>query len=73
MPTVTLAVGQITPADQLTIELVSATETPEAILIRWPAAASVTDPRRFGLVANSVTAVLAEAWATLARIKAAEL
>ena len=29
------------------VELMQAIETPPAILIRWPAAPTVTDPRRF--------------------------
>jgi hypothetical protein len=66
MPNLTLAVGQITAADRLSIELVQAVETPPAIL-------SVTDLRRFGAVANAVVAILAEARAALAKIKAAEM
>lgn len=73
MPNVTLASGQITPADPLTIELVQAIETPEAILIRWPAAPTVTDARKPPAVAAAITAILAEARATLAKIRATEL
>ena len=73
MPNLTLASGQITAADQLTIELVQATETPAVILLRWPAAPSVTDARRFAAVAAAVTAILAEARAVLARHQAGEM
>ena len=73
MPNLVLASGQITAADQLTVELVQATETPDAILLRWPAAPSVTDPRKFAAVANAITAILAEARARLATFKAGEL
>ena len=66
-----LATGQITPADKLTIELVQAIETPTTILIRWPGAPTVTDPRRLQAVADAITAVLAQAVATLARIRGA--
>ena len=61
-----LASVQITPADQLTIELVQATETPTTILIRWPDAPSVSDPRNFAAVAAAVTETFARARASLA-------
>ena len=73
MPNLTLASGQITAADRLSVELVQAIETPSTILIRWPDAPSVTDPRKFGAVANAVVAILAEARARLATIKAGEI
>ena len=72
MPNVTLASGQITLADQLSIELVRAKETPAVILLRWPAAPSVTDARRFAAVAAAITAILAEARAAIARHQADE-
>ena len=68
MSTIILARGHVTKADELTVELVQATETPGVILIRWPAAPSVTDPHRFQSVANSVMEVLAAAVAKLATI-----
>ena len=68
-----LATGQINASDRLSVELVQATETPAAILIRWPSAPSVTDPHKFSAVANAVVAILAEARARLARIKAGEI
>jgi hypothetical protein len=52
---------------------VQAIETPDVILIIWPAAPSVTDARRFAAVANAITAILAEARARLATIRAAEM
>ena len=73
MPNVTLASAEITPADQLTIELVQATETPAVILIRWLAAPSVTDSRRFASVTLAITRIMAEARAKLTTIKAAEM
>jgi hypothetical protein len=51
MPNLTLAAGQITAADELTVELVNPPDAPAAVLIRWPAAPSVADPRRFPAVA----------------------
>ena len=71
--TTTLAGGEINAADQIIIELVSAIETPSVILIRWPDAPTVTDPRRLQAVADAITAIMAHAVATLARIRATEL
>ena len=68
--TTTLATGQINASDQLIIELVQATETPTMILIRWPAAPSVYDPRRFAATAVAVIAVVDQA---VIALKAAEL
>ena len=73
MPNVTLASGDVTPADQLTIELVQAIETPAVILFHWPTAPTVTDPRRFASVTLAITRIMAEARAKLATIKAGEL
>lgn len=68
-----LATGQITTADRLSVELVEAVETPAVILLRWPAAPSVTDVRRFAAVAAAVTAILAEAVAKVATLKAGDI
>ena len=57
----TLATGNVTSADTLTIELVTPPDAPQVILIRWPGAPSVTDQRRLAEVARAVTTVLAEA------------
>jgi hypothetical protein len=46
---------------------------PPVILIRWPAAPSVTDARRFAAVAAAITTILAEARAALARHQAGEM
>ena len=60
MPNLTLASGQITRSDQHDLDS----------LAGRPA---VTDPRKFGTVANAVVAILAEAKARLAMIKAGEM
>ena len=74
MATVTeLATGQITLSDSLTVELHRSIEAPPAVLLVWPAAPSVTDPHRFGAVANAVVAIMAEARAVLARHQAREM
>ena len=61
-----LASGHVTTADTLSVELVETIETPTVVLLRWPAAPSVTDPDKFPTVAGAVVAVLAEARAALA-------
>ena len=73
MSKIILAAGQLTTADKLSVELVRAIETPTTILIRWPGAPTVTDPRRLQAVADAITAIMAQAVATLAKVKAGEL
>jgi hypothetical protein len=53
------------------VELVETIEPPTVVLLRWPAAPSVTDPDKFPTAARAVVSVLAEARAALAKIKAA--
>jgi hypothetical protein len=67
---ITLAAGQVTPADKIVITLARAAETPDAIMIHWPAAPSVTDPNPKALasIATSIVRILAEAQARLAKI-----
>ena len=72
MPNLTLASGPITPADRLSVDLVNPADAPPVILIRWPGAPSVTDQRRLAEMARAVTAILAEAVARLAALKAGE-
>jgi hypothetical protein len=64
-----LARGQLTAADVLVIELADVSETPPAVLLRWPPQPSVVDPIRFPAVANAVMAVLAAAVARLSAIR----
>ena len=71
--TTTLADGAITAADRLVIELVQPIDLPATILIRWPLAPSITDPRKFGAMTNAVVAIMAEARAKLAMIKTGEI
>lgn len=72
-PVIPLASGPINAADQLRVELVQGIETPTAILIRWPDAPSVTNPRQLADLARATVAILAEARANLARAQANEL
>ena len=55
------------------VELMQAIETPPAILIRWPAAPTVTDLRRFPAAALAVIAIMNEAMARLATMKPGDL
>ena len=73
MKTITLAFGQITAADILTIELMQAVETPPVVLLHWPGAPSVCDPVRFGATGTAIVAILAEARVALAKAMAGEL
>ena len=70
--TTILASGQITPTDALRVELQEPEEFPATILIIWPQAPSVIDPRRFGATANAVARLMATAITRLAEIRAFE-
>ncbi len=67
----TLATGQITNHDHLTVELVKTSETPPAVLIHWPLQPSVIAPNTQALaaVAASMVRVMAEAQTQLAQIR----
>jgi hypothetical protein len=68
--TTILANGQITPTDALRVELQEPERFPATILIIWPQAPSVVDPRRFGATANAVARLMAMAITKLAEIRA---
>jgi hypothetical protein len=65
----TLAEGQITTADSITIELVESDEAPAVIIVRWPAKPTVMHPRRFGSAADAATRAFAGAVVRLAHIR----
>jgi hypothetical protein len=67
-----LAAGQITAADEMSIELVEPGGSPAVILLRWPLAPSVTEPGRLGATCDSIMRVLAAAVAKLAEIRSAD-
>jgi hypothetical protein len=71
--TTILANGQITPTDALLVELREPDEFPATILIIWPQAPSVVDPRRFGTTANAIARLVATAITKLAQIRTNEL
>ena len=56
--------------DTLSVELVEPADAPPAVLIRWPAAPTITTAARYNEVASTAMKLLAEASTTLARIKA---
>jgi hypothetical protein len=66
----TLASGTINGADQLSVELVQPVDAPASVLIRWPAAPTVCDPRRYNEIASTAMRLLAAASTTLAQIRA---
>jgi hypothetical protein len=66
-----LASGTINQSgDTLSVELVEPADAPPAVLIRWPAAPTITTAARYNEVASTAMKLLAEASTTLARIKA---
>ena len=64
-----LASGQITAVDTLTIELIEADETPAVVIVRWPAKPSVLHPRRFPAAADVAARTFAAAVVKLAAIR----
>jgi hypothetical protein len=70
--TTILASGQISPTDALPVELREPDELPASILITWPQAPSIVDPRRFQATANAVARLMATAITKLAHIRANE-
>jgi hypothetical protein len=65
----TLAEGQLTAVDTITIELVEADETPAVVIVQWPAQPTVLHPRRFPGAADSAARTFATAVVKLAQIK----
>jgi hypothetical protein len=64
-----LASAQLTATAALIIELVEADETPAVVIVRWPAKASVSHPRRFPDMAAVAARVFAEAATRLAQLR----
>jgi hypothetical protein len=70
-PITPLASGAINQSgDTISVELVEPADAPPAVLIRWPAAPTITTPARYNEVASTAMRLLAEGSTTLARIKA---
>jgi hypothetical protein len=66
-----LAVGAVSQSDQLAVELVQPPDTPAAILIKWPAKPTVTDPARLTATVAAIVRVLGTAQIELAARRAA--
>ena len=73
MPKLVLARGDISPTDELLIVLSELDNELAAVLIHWPAAASVASPAAFPTVASKITAIVASAAVRLAQYKAKRL
>jgi hypothetical protein len=66
-----LASGTINASgDTLSVELVEPADAPPAVLIRWPAAPTITTAARYNEVASTAMKLLAEASTALAGLKA---
>jgi hypothetical protein len=65
-----LAECTITAFSTITIELVEADETPAVVIVRWPAKATISHPRRFPETAAVIARTFAAAHTELASIRA---
>jgi hypothetical protein len=71
-PITPLAGGAINQSgDTLSVELIEPADAPPAVLIRWPAAPTITTAAPYNEVASTTMRLLAGASTTLARLKAA--
>ena len=66
-----LAVGAVNKSDRLVVELVQRPDTPDAILIKWPAQPTVTDPAKLTATVAAIVRVLGTAQIELAARRAA--
>ncbi len=65
----TLATGQVTRADVLTVELHRPADLPAFILIKWPDQPSVASLDNFDRLVAAVYRILADARTTLSRMR----
>lgn len=63
----TLAGGQVTRADALSVELHTPATEPAFVLVVWPAAPSVATPDNFDNLVAATFRILADARTTLSR------
>ena len=68
-PRITLAEGDITQNEHLVVELVNRQETPQVVLIHWPAKATAVRPAAYGEAAAKAMRLLANADVALARLR----
>jgi hypothetical protein len=71
-PITTLSAGQINGADTLTVELMQPADMPIVIMVRWPAAPTITTPGKLNETAATVMRILANAVTAYTQIKAAK-
>jgi hypothetical protein len=67
-----LAVGDISQADRLVVELIQRPDTPDAILIKWPQRPTVTNPGKLTATVAAIVRVLSAAQIELAARRAAQ-
>ena len=67
--TLTLASGQLNKSDQLDVELHRPADLPAFILVKWPAAPSVTSLDNFDNLVAAVYRVLSDARTALSRMR----
>jgi hypothetical protein len=67
-----LAVGDISQADRLVVELIQRPDTPDAILIKWPQRPTVTNPRKLTATVAAIVRVLAAAQIEMTARRAAQ-
>jgi hypothetical protein len=68
-----LASGQINGSDMISVELVQPTDAPAVVIVKWPQAPTVADPRRFSSVANAIMHIMASAAVRLTALRAKRL
>ena len=67
-----LSRGNITAAEELSVQLIQPDSMPAVVRIVWPNAPTITTPARYLEVASAAMRLLAEASTTLTRIKASK-
>jgi hypothetical protein len=69
-PRSALAEGNINGSDRIVVELLTPTDAPQMIMIRWPAAPTVVPPGRYADCASAAMKLLASANVDLTRRRA---
>ena len=68
--TTVLAEGDLNENDRLVIELVDPADTPQLVVVHWPAKATAVRPAAYGESAARAMRLLANADVALARLRA---
>jgi hypothetical protein len=72
-PRSALAEGNINGSDRVVVELLSPSDMPQVIMIRWPQHSTVVAPTRFPSTASKIVRLFAQASTELTRIRARRL